>query len=100
MKVRVKPACMGYYGEVRRREGQVFEMADTSVLPLGEDGKPLFDKKGQPKICPWVDPVNPADLNKLLAKHGIKPKAAPAAPAKPVDEPKGEGGDKVEDDAL
>lgn len=98
MKVRVKDGLMGYYGDRRRREGDVFEMADVNVLPLDDNGQPLVDRKGQPRVCSWIEPVNAADLEKLLAKYGKKvavkqaPKAEAPAPA-PAQE-------KEEDDAL
>jgi hypothetical protein len=78
MKVRVKENCTGYFGDVRRRAGEVFEMPDANVVPLDDNGKALVDNRGKVRICAWVEPVNPANLDALLKKLG-----APARPALP-----------------
>lgn len=88
MKVRVKPSMSGYFGERRRRAGDVFDMPAENLLPLDEQtGKPLTTKNGGPRLCSWVEVVNQAELDKLLVKHGFKPVGKPAAKPGKVEEP-------------
>lgn len=89
MKVRVKENCIGYFGDVRRRAGEVFNMPDANVVPLDDAGKPLVDARGKVRVCAWVEPVNEGDLDALLKKLGASKPAAPAASKpKPTEEPK------------
>lgn len=89
----VRAIAQGYYGDVLREIGSVFEMEEAIYRPRGEDGKPLL-RKGVPAVCKWVVPVEagekiPAYVAPLGRPAGAGPtpgslvdKGAPKEPSK------------------
>lgn len=55
--MKVKAIEHGYYGELRRRPGDVFEMEESFYSPKDKAGKPLLGPEGQSKVCKWVEVV-------------------------------------------
>jgi hypothetical protein len=72
--MRVKATREGYYGLVRRNQGEVFEMAESAMKK---------DKAGKPELPTWVELARgvPESAPKGTIQTGVEKKAKPAAPA-------------------
>lgn len=59
--MKVKANRLGYYDHLRRKEGVIFDMKEDDYQPKDENGNPILDRKGKPRICSWVIPVKNAE---------------------------------------
>ncbi len=76
--MRVRAKQLGYYGLVRRNEGEVFEM-DEGAMKRDPAGKTLLPK--------WVEKAPGAltSVPKGTVKQGVDSKPLPAAPSETVE---------------
>lgn len=58
--MKVKAIAHGYYGELRRRPDDVFDMDESFYAPKDKNGKPLLGPNGESKVCKWVELVEPS----------------------------------------
>lgn len=75
--MRVRAIQLGYYGLVRRNEGEVFEMAESAMKK---------DPSGKLSLPKWVEKAAgaPESIPKGTIKQGVGDKPTPAgAPAVP-----------------
>lgn len=54
----VKAKALGFYGNIRRYTGDVFEMSELDYCPKDQSGNPYLDRKGEVKTCKWVEVVD------------------------------------------
>ena len=80
-RVRVKAIRMGYYGNIRRREGSVFLMdEDHYKVKDKKTGKLRVDDKGNQVYCSWVVLADPSEKgeSKLQEKEALYDKKSEA----------------------
>lgn len=73
--MKVRATREGFYGLIRRWEGDEFEMADEHYCPKKSDGKPYVDRKGNIYTCSWVVALE-APEKEAKPEKVSKPKAA------------------------
>lgn len=64
----VQAKRLGFYGNQRRKEGVIFQMAEKDYYYKDKDGKPIIDRHGKPIVCQWVDLIEDEEKPKPKAK--------------------------------